>query len=601
MLQSIRGLLAAAIAFSTHAAAQSGPPVGGELALGEPMVVTAGRTAQAADRVPARVSVITRDDIERAQAPDLLELLRLEAGVDIARAGGAGGQTGVFLRGTNSNHVLVLIDGVRVSAAGTGAFTWEILDPALIERIEIVRGPRAARWGSDAIGGVIQIFTRAGDGAAARAAYGRYRDRSLAGSAGFSTDGGGLGISASARRVGGFSAQNPGGFAFHPDDDGFRNTGAGLSGHQAWAAGTLEYSARVADGRIEFDQGVSDFRNGSAGLSWRHASRGPWQWQASAGMLRDRLETENDFGGSETVTRRVQAGLQAQRDLGRGDWLVGVDAWRESGYSADQWRDDRSNFGAWTGIDGRAGRMGYEASLRVDDDEHFGTATTGNLAGSVEVGTTGRVFASIGRAFRVPNFNQLYSPGVGGLFAGNPDLDPEVSTSAEAGADFSPGDGHRLGISVYQTRIRDLIDFAGADFRAVNVDRAQIRGVELSHDYTGEHWRVQARVTWQDAEDRDTGADLLRRADEKYSLAVDRDFGGGHRAGAEVVHVGTRADVGGVDLSAYTLVNLRAVFALGWDLDLEARVDNATDRDYQPLDGFNARGRSLFVALAWRR
>ena len=119
----------------------------------DPIVVTATRTEQSAMSVPARVSVIMRADIERSQAPDLIELLRLEAGIDIARNGGPGGQTSVFMRGANSNHVLVLIDGVRAAASGTGAFTWEILDPSVIERIEIVRGPRAARWGSDAIGG----------------------------------------------------------------------------------------------------------------------------------------------------------------------------------------------------------------------------------------------------------------------------------------------------------------------------------------------------------------------------------------------------------------------------------------------------------------
>ena len=111
----------------------------------EPLVVTANRTEQPADAIPARVSVIDREDIERSQAPDLLELLRLEAGIDITRTGGPGGQTSVFMRGANSNHVLVLIDGVRVAASSTGAFAWEILDPAVIERIEIVRPPLLRR------------------------------------------------------------------------------------------------------------------------------------------------------------------------------------------------------------------------------------------------------------------------------------------------------------------------------------------------------------------------------------------------------------------------------------------------------------------------
>src|SRR5699024_7752780 len=203
------------------------------------------------------VSVITRDDIERIQAPDLLELLRLQAGIDVARSGGPGGQTSLFMRGSNSNHVLVLVDGVRVSAAGSGGFTWEIVDPAIVERIEIVRGPRAARWGSDAIGGVIQIFTRLPDGGGARAAYGRYDDRQLSAHVG----NGFIGFNASARRTEGFSAQNPSGPAYDPDDDGFENLSFSARGDHPLGGGQLNWSARVASGDVEFDQGETDFLN----------------------------------------------------------------------------------------------------------------------------------------------------------------------------------------------------------------------------------------------------------------------------------------------------------------------------------------------------
>src|SRR6185295_7360273 len=115
--------------------------------------VTASRVAETVDASLADVSVITRSEIEASVAPDLLELLRLQPGVDVVRTGGAGQQTSVFLRGSNSNHVLVLVDGVRVASANTGAFAFENLPLDAVERIEIVRGPRASYWGSDAIGG----------------------------------------------------------------------------------------------------------------------------------------------------------------------------------------------------------------------------------------------------------------------------------------------------------------------------------------------------------------------------------------------------------------------------------------------------------------
>ena len=561
----------------------------------EPMVVTATRAEQPADQSLASVSIIDREAIERSQAPDLLELLRLEAGLDVARAGGPGGQTSVFMRGTNSNHVLVLIDGIRVSAAGTGAFAWEILDPALIERIEIVRGPRAARYGSDAIGGVIQIFTRRANGPSARAAYGRYRDRSLSVGMG----GEGFGLSVSGRRVGGFSAQNERGFAFDPDDDGFKNLGATAYGTHPMDSGTFSWTGRINQGDIEFDQGESEFLNYAFQSEYRHDTRGPWQWSLSTGLYRDRLDTETPFSFSEVVTRRIQAGWQAERLLTEGTlWLTGIDAWRESGVSRSDWAENRYNLGAWTGLHGARDRLDWETSLRVDEDEQFGSALTGNLAAGWRFDQHWRVYASAGRAFRAPNFNQLYSPGFGGQFAGNPDLAPETSWTYEAGADFTPDTRQRITLNVFETRIDDLIDFSGEDFQAINIRRARIRGAELSHELNLDHWRTRTSYTWQDPEDRDSGEPLLRRAEHKASLAADYLFANGGWAGAELVHTGSRPDLG-EELPSYTLLNLRMGYPITEGLRLEARLENAIDRDYEPLVGFNAHGRSLFVAINW--
>lgn len=586
---SFAGLAFASLALS--------PSLQAESFESEPMVVTAARTDHADAESLASISIIDRGMIERSQAPDLLELLRTQAGIDIARSGGPGGQTSVFMRGTNSNHVLVLIDGVRVSSAGTGAFTWEILDPALIERIEIVRGPRSARWGSDAIGGVIQIFTRQPHGPAARAAYGRFRDRSLSASWGNES----LGVTVAGRRVGGFSAQNERGFAFDPDDDGFEHLSVSARGAESLESGVLSWTARVADGEVEFDQGVSEFLNYSLRGEYRHHSDGPWQWQVSAGIHRDRLDTETPFGFSEAITRRVQSGLQAERMVGEHAlWLAGVDVWSESGVSRNSWADSRYNLGAWTGLHDHRGDFDWETSLRIDNDELFGSALTGNLAGGWRPAENWRLFATAARAFRAPNFNQLFSPGFDGLFAGNPDLDPETSISLETGIDWRPATRHRVSLNLFENRIDDLIDFAGEDFRAINIAEARVQGVELRHEYAGAHWHTEAQVTWQDPEDRDSGSQLLRRAQNKASLSGDYRFDHGGWFGGEIVHTGSRPDVGGARLPSYTLVNLRAGWPLAEGFRLEGRLENATDRDYEPLFGFNAHDRSLFVALSWQ-
>jgi len=563
-----------------------------------PMVVTANRSETPVGDSLTATSVIDRDAIERSQAPDLLELLRLEAGVDIIRAGGPGGQTSVFLRGTNSNHTLVLIDGVRVSAAGTGAFTWETLDPALIDRIEIVRGPRAARWGSDAIGGVIQIFTRQADGLSARIAAGSYGERGLsvaAGSRSFS-------LSASHRQVDGFSAQNPDGFAFDPDDDGLDQSSLALRSVFDLGGGVLTIHARGNQSDIEFDQGESDLLNVSGGLDYRLDNSQGWSWTAQLVALRDDLESRTPFGESRLTTDRIQAGVQGVRQFDSGlRWMLGVDAWDEAGESVGSWDDDRQNFGAWTGIDGRFDLLDFEASLRVDHDSEYGGEMTGDLAAGWNLSEALRVHGSIGRGFRSPTFNQLFSPGFFGSFAGNPELEPETSTSLEAGLQWRGQSGHRAALNLFRNRIEDLIDFAGVDFQAVNIRRAEILGAELTHHYRSGPWVVNSQATWQDTEDRDTGLELLRRAEFKASSRVDYLFKGDAWLGAELVYVGPRRDIGQADLDSYVLLNLSAGVAVGQHWRLEGRIENLNDRDYEPLIGFNAAERSAYLALRWAR
>ena len=206
-----------------------------------------------------------------------------------------------------------------------------------------------------------------------------------------------------------------------------------------------------------------------------------------------------------------------------------------------------------------------------------------------------RLHASLGRGFRAPTFSQLFSPGFGGQFAGNPDLDPETSWSAEIGVNIRPGNGHSFRVTAWETRIDDLIAFSGPDFMAINVDEAGITGIETGWHWNGEPLRTGLTGTWQDAENTATGTDLLRRAEWKGSATLDWLFGNGNWLGVEVVHTGKRPDVGGTELDAYTLINLRAGVELPAGLLLEGRVENLTDTDYQPLDGYNASGRAAFM------
>ena len=334
----------------------------------ETMIVTANRKLETIDSPLARSSVITRDDIDRSQAEDLKALLQLEAGIDLSRTGGAGGQTSLFMRGTNSNHVLVLIDGLRVAASGTGAFQWELIDLAQVDRIEIVRGPRASRWGSDAIGGVIQIFTRRANGMRLQANAGSYGQ--LGGA--LSVGDGQRSVNLSAGRVDGFSAQNERGFAYDPDRDGFDHQQISTQGTQVLANGTVQWAGRWLNAQTEFDQGSSDAEQISLKLGYQ-TELNDWMMLVEAGHHRDELETVTAFGQTQNLTRRTQFSVIGERAIQANlDWMAGLDGWRELGINKGSWRERREHWGVWSSLTGRHEKRSYAISLRLDDDDRFG-------------------------------------------------------------------------------------------------------------------------------------------------------------------------------------------------------------------------------------
>jgi vitamin B12 transporter len=582
----------------------------------DPTVVTASRAVETIDATLATVSVLERDDIERSQAQSLNDLLRLQAGIDLARSGGAGGATSLFLRGSNSNHVLVLVDGVRVSSFNTGALDWTNLPVSQIERIEIVRGPRAAYWGSDAIGGVVQVFTRRLDGAVASAQAGSHGTRRV--QAGWGVDGERARISAQVadERTDGFSAQNADGFGYFPDDDGLDqrsvtvNAGIELGGHR------LEARVFRADSDAEFDNGdaeasfgpaVSEARTQSVALTLAGALAPGWRHQLVLADGRDDLDTP--ISGSAFWTRRQSVDWQNDVALGgRNIVLFGVNWLDEEGFAnsgfGDPYGGERDNAAAYLGWRGGAGPVDAELVGRYDDNSDFGGETTGSAALGWRLGPTLRLVGSAGEGFRAPNLNELYSPGFGGFFAGNPDLGPERSRSYEAGADLALGGAGALRLRAFRTDITDLISFTGGGVsQAQNIARVRIDGVEAEYDWRAGPWQVQASATVQDPENRDSGQTLLRRAKRKAALAVDRRFGAGWQAGLEALAFGSRRDAGfpvDIDLGGYALVNARAAWSPAPQWSIELRADNLADRAYTQVYGFNTPGRSFHLGLRWR-
>jgi vitamin B12 transporter len=563
-------------------------------------VVTPSRMPEALDRSLAPVSVISREDIRLSAAQDLYELLRLQPGVDIVRTGGPGTQTSIFLRGTNSNHVLVLIDGVRVSSANTGAYAWEQLPLNQIERIEIVRGPRGSLYGSDSIGGVIHVFTRSRPEPYVRVTAGSYGTAEAEGGLGYEGEHTQLSLTAGYRDVDGFSAQNPAGFSYHPDDDGHHSASLGFKGSTEAGYGRWQYSLLAIDTESEFDQGVSDAEQMISAIGFRGYVSPNWDYDVRAGYVRDDLFSDFGLFTTEFESRRYDFSWQNHLDLGQGQQLsFGLDYYRENGRSAGAWDQSRNNAGVFASYDRRFERLHVQVGGRLDDNSRFGSKLTGQAAIGYDLGDRWQLIGSYGTAFRGPNLSEQYSPGFGGLFAGNPDLDPESSASGEIGLRWQHERLGRFSASLYRTDVDDLIAFNGEFFGAINVNEARLEGLELEYALVRGGWLLNAGATLQDTEDRATGMPLLRRPEEKGSFTLDRQFDNGSWVGVEWFYSGEREDFGGVTLPDYHLLNLRAGWSFTPAWRLELRGENLGDEVYEPAYGFNAAGRSWFLSLAW--
>lgn len=567
------------------------------------VVVTATRSPMPIARGLAATTVLDRAAIEQAQAPDLIDLLARQAGIDVSRTGGPGSLSTLFLRGGNSNHTLVLIDGVRVNSVQQGQYDFASLPLDRIERIEIVRGPRAALWGSDAIGGVIQIFTREPGQRGAQLRAGRFDRREAAAQWGLSGERGSLGIGGGVQDAEGYNVSTPSSFGFDPDRDGFRNRHLSLGGRTTLGTQALGVNLLSTVADVEFDRGLTESHSVSGGATLGGPLADRWTHSLALGEAREDLRTRSSFG-SRFESRRRSLDWLHDWALSDGQALlfglnrVDEDAVSRNAANAVVYDRGRHNTGVFTAWRGAIGAQQWDLAARRDDSSQFGATTTAQAAWGLDVGDGWRLRASWGQGFRAPNTNELYSPGFGGLFAGNPALGPERSRSAELGLGWQGSDGG-LDLSAYRSRVTDLIAFTGPTFGATNINQARLDGVELDGRWALGRVGLRGHLGWQRAENAATGAPLLRRAPRKAAVSLDVPLNARLRFGVDATAASRRQDFDG-PLGGYTRVDLRMEADLGTDWALRARVENLLDRPYTLASGFATPGRSLLVELAWR-
>ena len=557
--------------------------------------------------------MIDEPSIRNAGAISLADVLRTHAGVEIAVAGGPGQTSSVFLRGTNSNHLLVLVDGIRVGSATSGTTALEAIPLEQIERIEVLRGPGSGLYGADAIGGVIQIFTRRRERIEASVGAGRWDTKAASAGFGRRTGNAQVDLQAGYAESNGFSATRPSiGFLHNPDDDGHRMANLGVMLEREWAPRqTVSARALVTDSRTQFDSGPGSDdvnRRRLVALAVESRNRLSPAWTSLVRLARGTDDTRID-GAFASRFRTDQDQLTWQNDLAlaTGQLAAGVEARHErvssdTAYTRTQ-RDVVSAFGAYTVTHDV---HTIEAALRVDDDSQFGGHGSGRLGYGWRATPQWRFSASAGTAFKAPTFADLYYPftdfGGGFTYAGNPDLNPERAGSLEAAARYTQ-DSLSAGVTLFAQQVRDLIALDAAGSTVVNIDRARIRGMTVDASHAAGPWTLRAQWTHLRAVDASTDEPLVRRARNRASAAVGWAHGR-WRAGAEWVASGPREDddfstMSRVRLGGYGLLNLRAARQLSPELSLSVRLDNVGDKRYELIRGYNTPRRNLFVALEY--
>ena len=589
-----------------------------------PIVVTGSREPQPLDRVTADVVVIDAARIRASTADSVEDLLRREAGVQLSRTGAPGQSANVFIRGAGAANTVVLIDGVRVGSATLGQASFESLGLSQIERIEVLRGPGSSLYGADAVGGVVQIFTRRGEGeprVTGHVAVGGYR--SYEAQAGVSGAQGGFDYAVALGTEGsdGVSSVKPNDqFGnYNPDLDGFkRDTTQVKLGFTPAAGHRVGFTAVGSRLNSQYDaseyapptyaqDNTPDFRNhlntSIVSLDYRGVIDPAWTTSAQLSHNNDDLNSGGNIM-SRYRTQRDQITWQNALVVAADQQLVlALEHLSEKAHSeafnADEKRDNNA---ALLGYTGSFGAHVLQVDLRRDQNSVYGGNTTGRLGWSMEIVSQLRVRALAGTTFRAPSFNELFYPGYG-----VPTVAPEKGSSAELGLNWRDGDSEAAA-TVYNNRVRNMIGYETDNTLcpsdpayyygcARNIGNARLQGATLTAAQRWGALRVSAVVDVLDAQDLDANKRLNRRAAHQETLSADYEIGA-WKLGASVLDVGERPD-GSVKLAGYQTLDLRVRWRVASQWQLEAKLLNATDRSYEVARDYQSLGRQGWIGLRY--
>ena len=582
------------------------------------VVITASRAPQAAADVLSDHVLLSSEDIVRSGAGNIVDLLQRQRGIEVARNGGPGTNASVFIRGGDSKQTVVLVDGVRIGSSTSGIANWSALPLASIERIEIIYGPLATMYGADAIGGVVQVFTKRGAGApavtaalGAGAAKARSADASVSGGAGRFN----YALTIAHDEDEGFSATLPGNFGHNPDNDGYTKNSAsgqlGVTVAKGHEAGLLFMHSRLD---AQYDSGASTYdAHGeqtlkNVALYSKHQILPAWQLKLQASRANDQsanFSNATATGYSAIDTR--QTTYSAQSDVALGPDLLQVLLERReedvlSSSSAALTRDRVTNSGALSYSLKRGPHLAT-ASARWDSSSQYGSVRTGGLGYGYRISNTLRANTSVGSSFRAPTFNELYFPRYG--VASNR---PEFGRNLEAGLAYNSGAIEASAV-YYRNRLTDLlvstrvcpVEVATHPFGcAYNVNRATLSGLSVGARARVGAIDLSGSFDLQDPQDDTTGKQLARRAKRHANLAA--EYGSGPLVVGAALHLsGKRFDdpANSSTLAGYGLLNLFASYRFAPDWSAVVRWNNAAGKKYELARTYATAGSQAFVGIRY--
>ncbi|MCY1400432.1 Vitamin B12 transporter BtuB [compost metagenome] len=590
------------------------------------VVISADRQVQARNDSSAANTVFTREDIDRLQPSSVTDLLRRVPGVQVVQTGGRGSLPGINIRGTRSAQSLVLVDGQRIGTSTSGDSNLQHLNIEQIERVEVLRGSRSVLYGSDAIGGVIQIFTRRGTepGLQPRLHLGfgsnQTWERSMNLSGGDEQTRFNLG--ASLDETAGINRTHES-FPSDGDHDAYRNKALSLSLSHAFND-DLQAGLNVLDnrGKSEFDnpfgrfdpntrevfeqQPYNDFTVSSVSSYVDARINERWNSRVELGHSENRETSLDKLSDEHSVFNTYRDSASWQNDFSvdqRNSLLLGAD-WYEDRINSSTPFDEDSRWNRAAFIQHRfeGDGLSTELGLRRDQNQQFGGQNSWSGTFTLPLDNANDVLLTYSEGFRAPTFNDLYYPGFS-----NPNLKPETSKSYELQWRSQLTETSRLETSLYRTNLEDAIIF-GSNSRPENVASARIDGFEAALKQELFGWQSNLGVAIIDPRDRDSGHTLARRARRTLSLDLDRQFDRlGLGASWQAVSSSYDDENNLQRLGGYALLGLRSSWLLNREIALEMKVDNLLDKSYSRAlyshdgspYGYREEGRAWMFGVTW--